>query len=85
MLPISILFGNDLCKLQYKAIKDLSLIKYPSPELFPNFVTIDEFPGVFHRTTLDNYVKIRMTSVKLKNEIILTLKNISSFMDFIFI
>ena len=63
----------------------LSLIKYPSPELFPNFVTIDEFPGVFHRTTLDNYGKIRMTSVKLKNEIIITMKNISNFMDFIFI
>ena len=33
---------------------------------------------------MDKYGKIRMTSVKLKSELILALKNISSIMDFIF-
>ena len=32
---------------------------------------------------MDKYGKIRMTTVKLKNESIITLKNISNLMDFI--
>ena len=32
---------------------------------------------------MDKYGKIRMTTVKLKNELIITLKNISNIMDFI--
>ena len=35
ILLISIVFGKKkLFKLRYNAIKDLSLVKYPSPELF---------------------------------------------------
>ena len=32
---------------------------------------------------MDKYGKIRMTTVKLKNELIITLKNISNIKDFI--
>ena len=32
---------------------------------------------------MDKYGKIRMTTVKFKNELIITLKNISNIMDFI--
>ena len=47
------------------------------------FVTINDLTGICHRKTMDKYGKIRMTTVKLKNELIITLKNISNIMDFI--
>ena len=47
------------------------------------FVTINDLTGIYHRTTMDKYGKIRMTTVKLKNELILISKNISNIMDFI--
>ena len=54
------------------------------PELFLNFVTIGKLTGVFQRTTRDKYGKIRMSTVKLKNGLILTLENVSNIVDIIF-
>ena len=47
------------------------------------FVTINDLTGICHRTTMDKYGKIRMTTVKLKNELILISKNLSNIMAFI--
>ena len=56
--------------------------KISIPRTLP-FVTINDLTGIYHRTTIDKYGKIRMTTVKLKNELILIPKNISNIMDFI--
>ena len=80
--PNKYLLWEQIVENSVQGEKGFITNKISIPRTLP-FVTINDLTGIYHRTTIDKYGKIRMTTVKLKNELILIPKNISNIMDFI--